>query len=223
MKTSIKLFFVILAVAVSVTGYAQKKAKPFKGVVTYGITYEGDEIDAATQAQLPTGVIVSILGNKVRNEQVSAFYSMASISNMDDGSAIILIDAMGMKIGVNQSKEDIDGNIEEASLEDPVVTLLDETKEIAGYTCKKAEVSNGDDIIEVYYTDEINVPTGMNDNNGFKGINGLLMEYSVVQEGMIMIMTVKEVKKGKVNKGMFVIPDDYEIKTMDELGGMFGG
>ena len=96
MKTSIKLLFVLIAVAISVTGYSQKKAKPFKGVITYGITFEGEELDAATQAQMPTEVVVSILGNKVRNEQISAFYSMSSIANMEDGSTIILIDAMGM-------------------------------------------------------------------------------------------------------------------------------
>ncbi len=223
MKTSMKLLFVVIAVVISVTGYSQKKSKPFKGVITYGITYEGDEIDATTQAQLPTEIVVSVLGNKVRNEQISAFYSMASISDMEDGSTIVLIDAMGMKVAVNQSKEEIEANIEEAGLEDPEINFIEETKEIAGYTCKKAEVTSGEDMIEVYYTNEINVPKGMNDNNGFKGIEGVLMEYSVVQEGMVMIMTVKEVKKGKVNKGMFLIPDDYEIKTAEELGGMFGG
>ena len=223
MKTSIKLLFVVIAVAISVTGYSQKKVKPFKGVITYGITFEGEELDAATQAQMPTEVVVSILGSKVRNEQISAFYTMASIANMEDGSTIILIDAMGMKIAVNQSKEEIDANIAEAELEDPVIKFLDETKEIAGYDCKKAEVTSGEDVIEVYYTDAISVPQGMNDNNGFKGIEGVLMEYSVVTDGMIMIMTAKEVKKGKVNKGMFLIPDDYEVKTMEELGGLFGG
>lgn len=223
MKISIKVLLVLMAVVISVSSYSQKKAKPFKGVITYDIAYEGDEIDAATQAQLPTGIVVSILGDKVRNEQISAFYSMVQISDMDSGSAIVLIDAMGMKIAVNQSKEEIDKNKEEAEIEDPVIKFLDETKEIAGYTCKKAEVEMGENIVEVYYTDAINVPQGMNDNTGFKGIEGVLMEYSIVQEGMIMIMTVKEIKKGKVNKGMFVIPDDYEIKTAEELGGMLGG
>ncbi|MDD2386124.1 MAG: hypothetical protein PHP52_05015 [Bacteroidales bacterium] len=223
MKISIKVLFVLMAVVISVSGYSQKKAKPFKGVITYDITYEGDEIDAATQAQLPTGIVVSILGDKVRNEQISAFYSMAQISDMGNGSAIVLIDAMGMKIAVNQSKEEIDKNKAEAEVEDPVIKFLDETKEIAGYTCKKAEVLSGENTVEVYYTDAISVPKGMNDNSGFKGIEGVLMEYSIVQEGMIMIMTVREVKKGKVNNGMFLIPDDYEIKTADELGGMLGG
>ena len=223
MKTTIKLLFVLVALSVTVSGFSQKKAKPFKGVITYGIAYDGDEIDAATQAQLPTEILVSVRGSLVRNEQVSAFYTMASISNLEEGSAIILIDAMGMKIAVNQSKEEIEEGLAEAEMEDPVIKLLDETKVIAGYNCKKAEVTSGEEVIEVFYTEEIAIPEGMNDNNGFKGINGMLMEYTVDQQGMIMIMTAKEVKKGGVGKGLFLIPDDYEIKSMEELGGLFGG
>ncbi len=223
MKTTIKLLFVLVALSVSVSSFAQKKVKTFKGSVTYEIAYDGDEMDAATKAQLPTEIVVSMMGQKVRNEQISSMYTMASIADLEDGSTIVLIDAMGMKIAVNQTKEEIDANIEEAGMVDPEIRFLDETKVIAGYKCKKAEVISGEEVIEVYYTEEVAVPAGMNDNNGFKGINGLLMEYTIDQQGMIMIMTAKEVKKGKVGKGLFVIPDDYEIKTAEELGGMFGG
>ncbi len=225
MKTTIKLLFVLVALSLSFSSQAQKakKVKTFAGIITYDITYDGDEIDETTKAQLPTQIVVSMSGNKVRNEQVSAFYSMASISDLEKGSAIILIDAMGMKIAVNQTKEDIEKNKAEADLTDPTIKFVDESKVIAGYKCKKAEVTQGEDIIEVYYTDEIAVPAGMNDNNGFKGINGMLMQYTVVQQGLTMTMTVKEVKKAKVKGGLFVIPDDYEVKTMEELGGMFGG
>ncbi len=220
MKNTLKFLLVILAVAVSVTGYSQKKSKPFKGIITYGITYEGDELDATTQAQLPTEVVVSILGDKVRNEQVSAFYNMATISDLKEGSTTILFDAMGMKVAVKQTKEEIEAKIKEADIKEPEVKLIDETKEIAGYTCKKAEIKSEDNIIEVYYTNEINVPKGINDLKGFKGIEGVLMEYSIVEEGVITKMTVKKVKKGKVKKEMFLIPDDYEIKTMEELSGI---
>lgn len=225
MKTAMKLLFVLVAISLSFSGYSQKakKVKTFAGIVTYDITYEGEDIDEATKAQLPTQIVVSMKGPKVRNEQVSAFYSMASISDLAAGSAIILIDAMGMKIAVNQTKEDIDKNKAEAGLVEPEIKFLDETKVIAGYKCKKAEVITGEDVVEVYYTEEIAVPSGMNDNNGFKGINGMLMQYTINQQGMVMTMTVKSVVKGKVGSGLFVIPDDYEIKTMEELGGMFGG
>ncbi|MDD3685640.1 MAG: hypothetical protein PHE56_02615 [Bacteroidales bacterium] len=225
MKTTMKLFFVLVAISLSFAGYAQKakKVKTFGGVVTYDITYEGEDLDEATKAQLPTQIVVSVNGNKVRNEQVSAFYSMASISDLEKGSAIILIDAMGMKIAVNQSKEEIEKNKEEGGLVDPEIKILDETKVIAGYKCKKDEVISGEEVIEVYYTEEIPVPAGMNDNNGFKGINGMLMQYTINQQGLIMTMTAKEVKKAKVKAGLFLIPDDYDVKTMEELGGMFGG
>ncbi len=225
MKTTIKLLFVLVAMSLSFAGQAQKakKVKTFAGIITYDITYDGDEVDEATRAQLPTQIVVSMSGNKVRNEQVSSFYTMASISDLEKGSAIILIDAMGMKIAVNQTKEDIDKNKAEAKLADPIIKFVEETKMIAGYKCKKAEVTEGEDIVEVYYTEEIAVPAGMNDNNGFKGINGMLMQYTVVQQGMTMTMTVKEVKKAKIKGALFIIPDDYDVKTMEELGGMFGG
>lgn len=225
MRTTFKLLLVFVAVSLSCASYAQKakKVKTFGGVVTYDITYEGEDIDEATKAQLPTQIVVSMKGQKVRNEQVSAFYSMASISDLGNGSAIILIDAMGMKVAVNQSKEDIDKNKADAGLQDPIVKILDETKVIAGYTCKKAEVTTGEETIEVYFTEELAVPAGMNDGNGFKGINGMLMQYTINQQGMIMTMTAKEVKKAKVKPVLFLIPDDYEVKTMEELGGMFGG
>jgi len=225
MKTTFGLLCILLSLSMSIFGHAQKakKVKSFGGIVTYDITYEGEDIDATTLAQLPSQLVVSISGNKIRNEQISPFYSMASISNLDDGSTIVLIDMMGMKIAVNQTKEDMEKNLEEAGIEDPVINILDETKVIAGYNCKKAEVTTGEDMVEVYFTEEVVVPAGINDQNGFKGINGLLMEYTVNQQGMVMTMTVKEVKKAKVKAGMFVIPDDYEIKTVEELGGLLGG
>ncbi|HOZ29282.1 MAG TPA: DUF4412 domain-containing protein [Bacteroidales bacterium] len=225
MKTTFGLLCILLSLSITISGYAQKakKVKSFGGIITYDITYEGEGIDATTLAQLPSQLVVSINGNKIRNEQISPLYSMSSISNFDDGSTIVLIDMMGMKIAVNQSKEEMEKNLAEAGIKDPEIKILDETKVIAGYNCKKAEVTTGEDVVEVYFTDELIVPAGINDQNGFKGINGLLMQYTVNQQGMIMTMTVKEIKKAKVKSGMFVIPDDYEIKTAEELGGMLGG
>ena len=43
------------------------------------------------------------------------------------------------------------------------------------------------------------------------------LEYSMTQQGLTMTMTAKELKAGKVKGGLFVIPDDYELKTSEEL------
>ncbi|MDR2010382.1 MAG: hypothetical protein LBQ22_07860 [Bacteroidales bacterium] len=215
--------FLFLIIAVSLISFAANAQKPFAGTITYSITYEGEDLDAATRAQLPSELIVNISGSKVRNEQVSPFYNVASISNFDDGSTIILFDAMGMKYAVKQTKEEADKLNEEAGVPDPQIKFVDETKTIAGYKCKKAEISipEDEDVYEVYYTTEIEVPKGINDNLGFKGIDGLLMEYTMNQGGIITIVSAKEIKKGKPKGHLFSIPDDYEVKTMEEFGSMF--
>jgi GLPGLI family protein len=223
MKIIIKslLLFIVVAISFNSCSVFQKGGDTgFQGIVTYNITYEADELSAAEKAQLPEKLVVYIADNKVRNDQVTAFYSMSQISNFNDGSAIVLIDAMGQKIAVKQTKEDIEEAMKE--MPTPEIKLIEEAKEIAGYRSKKAEVVMGDDIVEVFYTDELDVPENINDMNGFKGLKGLLMEYTVVQENMIMNFTVSEINQTKVKAHQFGIPDEYEVKSPEELGGLFG-
>jgi GLPGLI family protein len=220
MKT-VKFLFVIIAVAfISFVANAQK---PFTGTITYSMTYEGEELDAATRSQLPSEMITHISEKKVRNEQVSPFYNVASISNLDDGSSITLFDAMGMKYAVTQTKEENDKLKEEAGITEPVIKLVDETKTIAGYKCKKAEVTmpNSDNVYEVYYTTEINAPKEINENLGFKQIDGVLMQYPIDQGAILITVTAKEIKKGKPKAQLFSIPDDFQKLTMEEFNSMF--
>jgi len=77
--------------------------------------------------------------------------------------------------------------------------------------------------MEVYYTDEISVPQVETAQNSIEGLDGMLMEFTIVQEGMTMTMSVQEVKKSKVKKHLFTIPSDYEEKSMEEFRTMFGG
>lgn len=223
MKTLFKTlsFLVLTAVIFSSCSILQKSGDGgFQGIVTYEITYESDELSAADRAQLPTEVVVYIADNKVRNDQISAFYSMSSISDFNDGSTIILIDAMGQKIAVKQSKEDTEEAL--AEMEAPEIKLIEEFKEIAGFRSQKAEVNMDGEIVEVFFTNELDVPAQMNDLSGFKGIEGLLMEYTIIQGEMIMTMTVKDINSTRVRPHMFKIPDGYEIKSPEELGGLFG-
>lgn len=223
MKTLIKtltLFIVTVVLLSSCSILQRSSGDGFQGIVKYDITYESDELSAADRAQLPTEVVVYIADNKVRNDQISPMYSISSISDFNDGSTLMLLDAMGQKIAVEQSKEDTEEAM--AELEAPEIRIVEEFKEIKGYRSQKAEVTMNGDIVEVFFTEELDVPEKMNDMSGFKGIKGLLMEYSIIQGEMIMTMTVKEINSTRVRPHMFKIPDGYEIKTPEELGGMFG-
>lgn len=219
---SIKFLFLLVAiVSLSVVTYAQKT---FSGTITYEISYEGEGIDDATKAQLPSEFIINVSGNKVRSEQSSAFYSFATIMDHGNGSMIILFDGMGMKYAAKQTKEEAEKDeTQDSGLK---INYIDETKTIAGYKCKKAEVTVGEgeeeETYEVFYTDEIAVPEKFNDNT-FKGLKGVLMEYAINQGEMTMTMKVKEIKKGKPKAALFTIPDDYEVVSMEEFGSMLGG
>ena len=224
MKTTFKFFMLCAVVLFAASSLVKAGGDGFEGVIKYAIEVGGDELDAATKAQMPSEMVMYYKESLVRMEQVSPMYSIASISNVADGSVIILMDMMGQKFAVKQTKEDVeDAKAEVGDEEKPEINFIDETKEIAGYTCKKAEVTQNGETMEVYYTDEISVPQNENAQNAVEGIDGMLMEFTINQQGMTMTMTVKEVKKSKVKKTMFTVPPDYEVKTMEEFQMMFGG
>ncbi|MCF0207703.1 MAG: DUF4412 domain-containing protein [Bacteroidales bacterium] len=225
MKMVFRVLCFALAMLVSFSAAAQKKEKPFAGIIKYSISY-GDGIDAQTKAQLPTETNYYFKDGKVRSEQVSPMYTMSQIA-LENGSVIILIDVMGQKLATTQTKEDIDRiKAENADVlpADPKVTTVDEFKTICGYKCQKAEVADEEgNVVEVFFTNEIPVGDSFKEMNPVKGISGVAMEYSISTQGMSMTFTAKEVKKGGVNSSMFVIDDDYTKLPFEDFVNMLGG
>lgn len=225
MNTIKKCFLISLILVTALTGFTQKK-KTFVGTITYSIDIDG-EIDAQMRAQMPTEMVMYVSENKIRNDQVSPFYSIAAIVDIKTSETTIMMDMMGQKIAYKQTKEDIDkakeGLKEEDKESKPEIKYIDETKVIAGYKCKKAEVKTGDEVSEVYYTNEIAIPE-MPDggNTSIKGLDGFLMQYSMPNQNFTMILTVKEVKAGKVKPKMFIVTDEYEMKSAEEMRSLLG-
>jgi GLPGLI family protein len=96
-----------------------------------------------------------------------------------------------------------------------------ETKIIAGYTCKKVIATMADDPsikFDVYYTDELNV-TAPNFSNPYSKINGMLMEYRLKKFDIEMTFTAKGVTKEEIPNESFELPAYYKViskKEMDE-------
>ena len=226
MKTIFKLMCVTLALLVSFSVSAQKKEKTFAGIIKYSISYE--DLDPQYKGQVPTDMITYVKDGKIRMDQVSPMYTMGAIT-LEDGSAIVLIDVMGQKLATQQTKEDIEkakaeakesGDIKDS---EPVVKATDETKTIAGYKCTKYEITTDGETMEVFVTEEINMPENYYENSQVKGVKGVPMEYTMSANGLNMTMTAKEVKKGGVNNSMFMITDDYQKLSAEEFAKMLGG
>jgi GLPGLI family protein len=201
----------------------QTFAKEFKGVVTYKVTIEGSGVTDEMKAMMPKTMTLTIKGNKAKMEMVMSMGKTITITDGDSKTAISLMDMMGQKVAIKQTQEEIMKDLADSPKVNVEVTS--ETKDILGYTCKKAVITSAEDDMEmtVYYTEELGSKDLNFDNPQFKDINGVMLEFEMPNEMFSMKFTALSVEKKNVDDSEFAIPDGYQIKTKEEMKSMFGG
>ena len=216
-----KIFSLLLVMAALASGSAHaQKSKAFEGTLTYEITYPGMQIDPAQAGQLPTSMTIKIKGTKTRQDMVVGVVSQSGISDAATRTQIALIDMMGQKYAIRTTPADLDTAFKKIPA--AKIELKSDTKEIAGYVCKKATVTEEDQTFDVWYTEEIGTESNFA-NPSMREIKGMLMEYESDMNGIKMKMTVKSVKAEKVKDVLFMMPADYKELTKEEVKAMFGG
>jgi GLPGLI family protein len=220
MKNIIKSVFFAFAVFASVQSFAQK-GKSFEGVITYKVDVDAVELDPMSKSMIENmQILVYIKGDKSRMEQDMGMMKTTVISDGKAKTAVSLLDIMGQKLMVKTSAEEVAK--EETKAGETSYKYTNETKEIAGYKCKKAEATSpeSEEPLTIYYTEEIPVNQG---SSQFKGLKGFPLQYEVNQGGMKMVVTAHSVKTEKVPDSKFAIPADYKEVSKEELQQMFGG
>jgi len=197
-------------------------AKDFKGVISYKITIEGSGVTDEMKTMMPKTMTMTIKGNKARTELIMGMGTTVNITDGDSKTSINLMDMMGQKIAFQSTTEDIMKEMETAP--ETKVEVTSETKEIAGYTCKKAIITIPEDDMEiiVFFTDELGSMALNFDNPQFKEIDGLMLEFEIPNEMFSMHFTAVSVEKKNVDDSAFTIPEGYQVKTKEEMQGMFG-
>jgi len=234
MKNLFRIIGIFVLVSIISINVNAQDAKVFHGIVSLKLTAEGD-LSEAEKAQVE-GKIISTYGQGVYKEETSTMmYSQTKIVYKD--SIIVIFDQMGQKFAFRMTKEEaesmkkkaeekIDAATESSEEDKPKVNFIEETKEIAGHKCKKAEIVDGESIIEVFYDPDFVLEDFMQDDN-FEGINGLILEYVMPLPGKedasihVVATTVK--KKKKVKAKVFSIPSDIEVKSFNDLKALMGG
>ena len=136
------------------------------------------------------------------------------ITNSATGETLTLMNLMGQKFATKMNSEDIKDK------EKPEIVYTDETKDILGYTCKKAIATDKEgNEVEVYYTEEIDVKV----SSSVDGIKGFPMQVLITQDMFSMTQTVTEIKEGKIRKIKMEVPSDFTLKTIEELQKMGAG
>lgn len=197
-------------------------AKDFKGVITYKVSVTGSAVTDEIKAMMPKTMTLKVKDNKSRSEMIMGMGTTVAISDAETKTTIALIDMMGQKIAVKSTMEDIQKELDESP--EFTVEKSSETKEILGYKCKKAIIRSdeGTEII-VFYTDELGSGSTYFDDPQFKEIDGLMLEFELPNEGMSMKFTATNIEKKTISDSEFEIPEGYQVKTREEMQGMFGG
>jgi GLPGLI family protein len=218
---SIKLLFIGLLNVAMLPAVAQKTMN--EGKFIFEISYPGSEMSDQQLAMMPTEMVMYIKKDKSRME-MSMGMGMTTVVISDNKAkvATTLMDVMGNKIATKSTEADIEK--QNADQGDFKVQITDETKTIAGYTCKKAVVTDNEgESSDIYFCEDIKLEGGNWSQKQFKDINGFPLMYSFKQRGMNMQMTATKIIDEKVDDSKFNIPSDYKEMTQEEMRKMFGG
>jgi len=158
---------------------------------------------------------IYIKGNMSRAEIASALFSSAAIHDSKSGTTVVLKEVSGQKLLTRMTSE----NWAETNKRYDGITFANtsDTKSIAGYNCIKAVATFPDgSTFTVYYTPDI-VPENKDYEYMFKNLNGLPLEYELVQGKLTIKYTVSKINMNPVPASKFDIPTSgYREMTYEE-------
>ncbi|RMG25264.1 MAG: hypothetical protein D6730_11215 [Bacteroidetes bacterium] len=202
----------------------ENNAAVSEGAITYVLDMESDEIPAMAQFMLNgSGMVMRFKGDFVRTEFNMSMMSNTTIIDGAKNEGLILMSVMGQNWAIKMDKQMLEQQNEQQ--EEAKIVYSDETKKIAGYTCKKATIETKDGALTMYYTEKIQ-PKNMNTQYTNARLKGAPLQFEMKMDAAntVITMIAKEVSTDKQDPSLFSleVPDGYEVKTMEELQSMQG-
>lgn len=222
----IALFLTVCFSCLSLQAQEQEQEQ-FTGTVTYSITFPGMASNPMLEAVLPYSQIIVIGDNMCKTTQLSSSSTSIVFVDGEEGLLYIFISAMGQKYMAKEKIDKLTGDLSgNGDINTPNKTYENDIKEIAGYKCHKMDFLSKDStevIASGYYNEELY--NSIDALTGQDGIKALPLEVStdIPQLNAKMLMTATKVKKGKVKKSEFALPEGYTEVSMDALQNMGGG
>lgn len=215
-KLPLLLLSATAIIATSFTG-----SSDFEGKIVYSIDVNNPNMPPQAKSMMAgSKATIYIKATKSRTDMNMGPQTTTSIYDSKTNTSVMLMEMMGSKYKIKT-----DAAKKDEKSPDVKVNVTSETKTIAGYTCKKAEVtmtdkSGSSHVTNIWFTEEISNRMNTANENGyqFKDIKGMPLEYEIkAQNGMSMKMTATSVSKESVADSKFDIPSDYKETTMEEM------
>jgi len=227
MKKLITGILILSAFCIAFSNPAIAKKKEFKGTISYKISYVEGSIDENMKSMLPKLMKVSFRKSMVKTEIISGMGKQIEILNIEEKTTTSLLDIMGQKFSIKTSAQEIQDEISKAP--ETQIIYTDETKEIAGFVCKKVIVkfkekdSDTETEVIAYLADDFSNEGVYFDNPVFNSIKGILLEFEINSNEINMKFIATSVNKKNIPEKEFTVPEDYKETTKDELRNMLGG
>lgn len=212
------LILSIAVIAINFIGFSQME----KGSITYAIEIESDDPQMEMMKPMLAGSTLEMTFAEGKSKSVmklGSVMTMTTIAHTQDDKMTMLMSGMAGKKGASGKISDIPEP--EASEEEPNVELIDETKEILGFACKKAIITDSEGTeLTFWYTEDISIDR-KGQNMLSDKIPGVALEFELNNGQFIMVMTATEVSKKLPAKEKVVfdlsIPEGYDEVTLDSL------
>lgn len=204
------------------------QAQQKKGRVSYDIVFSSDDPQTSAYIDQMEGSTLEIYfgENSIRTEMyMGEFMTTINILTKESDTSLTLLDGMMGKIAMKTTLDDLDDE-QQLALTEREVELVNETKEIMGYKCKKAIITTADDQESVvWYTEEI-VPDYRSGQYLYEEIPGVPLQMEATWGKMHMTMVAFEYKKKlKKPEKLFdmEVPNGYTLRTAEEMKAMRQG
>jgi GLPGLI family protein len=187
-----------------------------EGIIKYKLEYFDNPENMAIISVLPTEMEVKFKPNHYLQsvDGWMGIFRMAGYNNMDKNQKTALLKMMNKKYIYQVTGET--GGFGFDPMAGKKLEFTNETKEIAGYKCKKVKVTWKDKKFDIYYTTKIKIEDP-NWNNPFPEIDGVLMEYQISMFGINTKITATQVTKQNIPDEDFIVPAGYKNVSKKEM------
>ena len=198
-----------------------------EATIKFEINITTDNPEAEAQIAMMEGSTMKMYmkdGNLRQETSMGGLITSTTITNAETNETLTLIDGVMGKYAAKSKLEDVKEDEEDE--EELDIEFVDETKEVAGYTCKKAiiyDAAGNENIF--WYTEEIEVP----ENAGKyvkEGIPGMALEFSIAQPQTTWTFTATEFSekvKNPKEKFKMTIPEGFTEKSLEDIQSLLGG
>lgn len=217
-----KILFSLAMVALSTLSLT---AQVTEGNVKYAIDMSSTNPEMQMQLSMMQGSTFELFfqDDMTRSEMnMGSMMKIVTITNAKSEGALMLMSGMMGNTAVKMNAEDLKKETDETPEVD--ITFTDETKDIQGFKCKKAVITNDEGIESaIWYSEEIAV-NKLGQNYLSKEVPGFPLEFELNQGEIKMTMTSTEFNKKldkKKVKELFdtTIPEGYTEMTPEQLQG----